>query len=290
MSVKIGHGFLIEDFSTGEINVLPASDRSEVEGNSCVTMTLRTLDLRADTVLRDDSISIWRVGLEWPESDIKVAAQILSSDEQKRAKRFYRLSDRKHFIVARAALRLILARSLKIDPRQILFDYNRFGKPRLADGARHRDIRFNLGHSGGLALFAVAIGREIGVDVELIEPNFATMNLARNVFAPEEVTALSVLSKEDFVAGFYRCWTRKEAYVKAKGLGLSLPMKSFVVSVTPPNQTPLLVADRNQIGEQARWLLADVVVGQDFAATLAIERRTQFHLAPGHSELTGAIP
>jgi len=290
VNVNIGHSFLIGDFCRGEINVLPASDRSVVEGNSRVAMTSRALDLRADTVLSDDSISIWRVGLDWPETDIKVAAQILSSEEQKRAKRFYRVSDREHFIVARAALRFILARYLKVDPRQILFDYNRFGKPRLADGARHRDIRFNLAHSGGLALFAVAIGREIGVDVEFIEPNFATMNLARNVFAPEEVTALSVLSKEDFVAGFYRCWTRKEAYVKAKGLGLSLPMNSFVVSVTPPNQTPLLVADRNQIGEQARWLLADVVVGQDFAATLAIERRTQFHLATGHSELTGAIP
>jgi 4'-phosphopantetheinyl transferase len=271
---KIGHGWPIVDFSAGEMRGLSASDQSLVEWNSSTARTKHALDLRADFAGGDDSISVWRVGLEWPVSDIEAAAEILSSEEQKRASQFHRVRDRKHFIVAHAVLRLILGRYLNIDPRQISFENNAFGKPRLMDGAHYPDVRFNLAHSRSVALYALAIGREIGVDLEFTEPDFATMGLARTLFAPEEVAALSILSNEDFVAGFYRCWTRKEAYVKAKGLGLSLPLNSFVVSVAPPNETPLLVADRNEIGEQTRWMLVDVIVGEGFAASLAVECRT----------------
>jgi 4'-phosphopantetheinyl transferase len=274
VNANVDHGLPVGGFAlrldsdnTGEIGTRPTS-------HGLLTEWKHALDSKANIALSDDSISVWRVDLESPESEIEVAAGILSSDEQRRAKRFHRVSDRKHFIVARAALRLILTRYLNVDPRQISFDYNAFGKPRLKDGARYPDLRFSLAHSGGVALYAFAIGREIGVDLELIEPDFATMNLARSVFAPEEVTALSALRNEDFVGGFYRCWTRKEGYVKAKGLGLSLPLKAFVVSVAPPNKTPLLVVDRNEIGEQIRWMLVDVIMGEDFAASLALECRT----------------
>ena len=292
MNPNIGHGSPIGRFAlrldrdnASENSTLPTSHGLLAEW-SCGAATIKhALDSTANIALSDDSISIWRVGLEWPESEIEVAAEILSSDEQKRAKRFHRISDRKHFVVARAALRLILTRYLNVDPRQISFDYNAFGKPRLMDGAHYPDLRFSLAHSSGVALYAFAIGREIGVDLELIEPDFATMNLARSVFAPEEVTALSALSNENFVGGFYRCWTRKEAYVKANGLGLSLPLGSFVVSVAPPNGTPLLLADSNETVEYTRWMLMDVVVGQGFAATLAVEWQTQFPLATGHTNL-----
>jgi 4'-phosphopantetheinyl transferase len=281
VNANIGHDSPIGGLSlrldrdnAGEISTLPTSHGLLTECNCGAATIKHALDSRANIALSDDSISIWRVELEIPESEIEVAAEILSSDEQKRATGFHRVSDRKHFIVARAALRLILARYLNVDPRQISFDYNAFGKPRLMDGAHYADLRFSLAHCSGVALYAFAIGREIGVDLEFIEPDFATIGLARSVFAPEEMAALSALSKEDFVAGFYRCWTRKEAYVKAKGLGLSLPLKSFVVSVAPPNETSLLVADRNEIGEQTRWTLMDVNVGDSFAASLAVECRT----------------
>jgi 4'-phosphopantetheinyl transferase len=280
VNANVGHGLPIGSFAlrldrdnSGKISALPSSDEPLAQSNSCAAMIKHALDRKAKTPLSDDSISIWRVGLEWPESDVKAATEILSSDERERAKRFHRLSDRKHFIVARAALRLVLTRYLNVDPRQISFDQNAFGKLRLM-GTYYPDLRFNVAHSSDLALYVVGNGREVGVDLERIEPRFATMGLARSLFALEEVAALSTFSNEDFVAGFYRCWTRKEAYVKAKGLGLSLPLKSFVVSVAPPNETSLLVADRNEIGEQTRWMLVDVTVGEGFAASLAVECRT----------------
>jgi len=257
--------------NTGKISASWSSEEPLAQSNSCAAMIKHALDCRTNTPFSDDSISIWSVGLEWPEPEVQAAAEILSSDEQERAKRFHRVSDRKHFIVARAALRLVLTRYLNVNARQISFDQNAFGKPRLT---AYPDLRFNLAHSSGLALYVIANGREVGVDLERIEPGFATMRLARSLFAPEEVAALSLLSNEDFVAAFYRCWTRKEAYVKAKGLGLSLPLKSFVVSVAPPNETPLLVPDRDEIEEQARWMLVDVIVGEGFAASVAVECRT----------------
>jgi 4'-phosphopantetheinyl transferase len=280
VNANVGRGFRIGSLAlrldkdnTGKISAQPSSDGLLAESNFCAAMIKHALDCKTNTPPDDDSISIWSVGLEWPESDVNAAAEILSSDEQERAKRFHRVSDRKHFIVARAALRLVLTRYLNVDPRQISFDQNAFGKPRLT-GTYYPDLRFNLAHSSGLALYVIANGREVGVDLERMEPRFATMSLARSLFAPEEVAALSILSNEDFVAAFYRCWTRKEAYVKAKGLGLSLPLKSFVVSVAPPNETPLLVPDRDEIEEQARWMLVDVIVGEAFAASLAVECRT----------------
>jgi 4'-phosphopantetheinyl transferase len=272
---NISHGWPVGDLSASEISGLWASGQSLGDWNCDAARTERALHSRANIAGSDDSISVWKVGLEWAKSEIEVATEILSSEEQKRASRFHRARDRKHFIVAHAVLRLILARYLNIDPRQISFEYNTFGKPRLMDDAHYPDVRFNLAHSRGVALYALAIGREIGVDLEFTEPGFATMNLARSLFAPEEVEALSALSNEDFVAGFYRCWTRKEAYVKAKGLGLSLPLNSFVVSGGPPNGTPLLLADGNEIGDQERWTLVDVIVGEGFAASLAVECRTK---------------
>jgi 4'-phosphopantetheinyl transferase len=155
-----------------------------------------------------------------------------------------------------------------------LFAHNAFGKPRLSEDAANPDLRFNLAHSGGAALYAFAVGQEVGVDLELIRPDFATMTVARNFFAPEEVTALCALRGEDFVTSFYRCWTRKEAYVKAKGLGLSLPLSSFVVSVRP-DDAPLLLIDRFDIRKQRQWMLRDVTVGEGFAAAVAVERQTK---------------
>jgi 4'-phosphopantetheinyl transferase len=266
--------FRLDTDNAGKICSLPSSDGLGAERNYPAAIIKRVFDSRTDTPFSDDLISIWSVGLEWPESEVQAAVEILSSGEQERAKRFHRVSDRKHFIVARAALRAILTRYLKVDPRQISLDHNIFGKPRLTGHMCYPDLRFNLAHSSGLALYVIANSREVGVDLERIEPEFATMGIARSLFAPEEVAALSSLSNEDFLAGFYRCWTRKEAYVKAKGLGLSLPLQSFVVSVAPPNETPLLVHDRDEIEEQARWMLVDVIVGEGFAASVAVERRT----------------
>lgn len=237
-------------------------------------MELETLtSFRIDAPLAADEVALWRVRLDWGEEELSAAADILSADERGRAARFHRESDRRHFVVAHAVLRRILSGYLGTEPQHISLDLNPFGKPHLNNDAGNPDLRFSLSHSGGSALYAFAVGREVGVDLEWIEPEFATMTLVRNLFAPEEVSALSSLRGDAFVQAFYRCWTRKEAYVKARGCGLSLPLTDFVVSVRADDD-PLLVVDRSIPDELARWRLVDVPGFAGFAAALAFESET----------------
>ena len=229
--------------------------------------------LESDLPLSTDAICLWSIDLDRTDSRVVAAIRILSEEEQQRAARFRREPDRKHFIVGHAVLRLILSHYLETDPREITFAHNPYGKPRLRNNEVALDVRFSLAHSDSLALCAVAIGREVGVDLEAIRPDGASMEMARTFFAPEEVIALSALSGNDFVSAFYRCWTRKEAYVKAKGLGLSLPLSSFVVSVEQ-NEARLLRFDYLEPGARLRWTVLDlpgIQRKESFAAAIAVE-------------------
>lgn len=197
----------------------------------------------------------------------------LAPDEHSRAEQFYFEKDRKHFIVARGFLRLILSRYLKTDASQLRFGYGTYGKPTLNWGEQRRGgIRFNLSHSHGIALCIVAYGREIGVDIEYIRADLASEQIARRFFSPREVEALCALSFRAQVRAFFNCWTRKEAYIKATGRGLSQPLDSFDVSLTPGEPAALLRTGEDQQEEEAvRWTLCELEVEHDYAATVAVE-------------------
>jgi 4'-phosphopantetheinyl transferase len=189
---------------------------------------------------------------------------MLEAHELERAGRFHFDKHRNHFIVGRGGLRQVLARYLDVKPDELRFSYGMYGKPELA-GER---LRFNVSHSQGVALFAVAADRELGVDVEHIRPDFATQDIARRFFSRLEVATFDALQKEQQVAAFFRCWTRKEAYIKAIGRGMSEPLDAFDVTLAPSEAAALLRAEGQDV---SRWSMFDIDVGEDYAGALLVE-------------------
>src|SRR5262249_48848883 len=193
--------------------------------------------------------------------------QMLTSDEQRRAERFYFPQDRQHFIAGRGILRVVLGKYLGREPHQLQFDYNLHGKPKLIGEKR---LRFNLSHSHGLALYAVTWEREVGVDIEHVRPDFAGEAIAERFFSPNETAVLRSLPDHLRVAAFFNCWTRKEAYIKARGKGLAIPLDQFDVSLAPGEPAALL-ADRAAPPESQRWAMCCLAPGPGYAGAVAVE-------------------
>ena len=187
-----------------------------------------------------------------------------------RAGRFVFERDRRHFAVTRGVLRAVLGRYLRVAPSAIDFVYNSHGKPALRDGSADCDLRFNVSHSAELALIAVTHGRAVGVDVEWVQEKFAIEEVAASFFSPAEVAALRALPAARRCTGFFNCWTRKEAYVKARGRGLSLPLHSFNVSLAPGEPAAIL-ATADDSAESLRWSLREITPGPGYVAALAVK-------------------
>lgn len=182
-------------------------------------------------------------------------AALLSSEERERAARFRFDRDRNRFIVCRGTLRQRLG--LKSHVRLI---QGLFGKPMLAGS----DIRFNVSHSHDMGMIAITRGREVGCDIERVDPSFADENIPERFFSPREVRALRALPAADQCDAFFRCWTRKEAYIKACGLGMSLTLDSFDVTLEPDRPAALL---RGEDG----WSLKAADAPKGYAAAIAVE-------------------
>lgn len=191
---------------------------------------------------------------------------VLSSDERERAARFHFDIHRNRYVNARRALRYVLGDRLGMDPADLRFEYAANGKPSLPGS----ELRFNVSHSAGYALIAVAQDRELGVDVEEIRPKDDLLALARRFFSPAEHTALEHAPAAEIAAIFYRVWTRKEAYLKACGDGLSLALDSFTVS-TDADPGHGLVSSARGPAELARWHYQTIPAPPGFAAALVIE-------------------
>ena len=221
--------------------------------------------------LTTDEVHIWRIVLEVSNLLLSHLREILADDEQQRAERFYFEKDRRHFTAARGALRTILAGYLALRPHGVRFAYSNYGKPRLADEDNESDLRFNLTHSHGLALLAVTRGREIGVDVEhLRDMERDGELLAERFFSPREVAVLRSLPPQLRREAFFHCWTRKEAYIKANGKGLSLPLDQFDVSLHPDEPAALLATPHDP-QEAQRWSLRGLFPGEEYVGALAVE-------------------
>jgi 4'-phosphopantetheinyl transferase len=221
----------------------------------------------ASWTLASDEVHVWRARLDRSEREREVLLASLSDDEHRRAARFHFAEGRNHYIAGRGMLRQILARYLGIAPGDLRFGYNRHGKPCLQGEAR---LRFNLSHSRGLALYCVALDREVGVDVEFMRPDFACTSIAERFFSANEVAVLRELPDAERVAAFFRCWTRKEAYIKARGKGLAIPLDHFDVSLRPDEPAELL-DDRDRPTETGRWRMDGLDPGAEFAGALAVE-------------------
>lgn len=195
--------------------------------------------------LPDNEVHIWRAPLEMDSATLIHLQRTLAKDEKARSERFIFDQDRNHFIAARGILREVLGRYLQRPPQTIDFVYGARGKPAISNGGSRHPICFNLSHSHGLAVIGIAREREIGIDIELMRPEFAGEEIARRYFSAKEVDELNRLPAELRTEGFFHCWTRKEAYIKAKGDGLYIPLESFDVSLTPGLPTELNSADRS---------------------------------------------
>jgi 4'-phosphopantetheinyl transferase len=222
--------------------------------------------------LAPDEIHIWFVPLNQNPTRIPELKGILSAEERARADRFHFEKDRHQFIESRAALRHILSQYLKVEPESLTYSLTGHGKP----GLSNSDVRFNLSRRDGLALIALAKGREIGVDVELVRPDLDLWEIAEVSFSESELKTLRAVPQADQVAGFYNCWTRKEAFIKAIGEGFSFPLKQFDVSLTPGDPAKLLAIRQDPISPEAsaeadRWTLQEIPVPDGYAAALAFE-------------------
>lgn len=217
-----------------------------------------------------NEVHIWCADLELVPLEIESLLATMTNDEQARAERFHFQKNREHYIAARGYLRAILGHYLGFDPVKIRFNYSHYGKPDLAEGFKAETIRFNVSHSNGIALYAITRGREIGVDIEQIRFDFNTDEIVHHFFSTEEIADLSRLPNALKHKAFFDCWTRKEAYIKARGEGLSLPLDQFRVSITPGAPAALL-SNKMDPAEVSRWSLQSLSPLAGYAASLAVE-------------------
>lgn len=216
--------------------------------------------------LATGEVHVWRVELEQPEHLLEKFRKTLDQYELDRASRFHFEKHRRHFTVGRGVLRQLLSQYLGTKPEAIRISYGAYGKPALSGEHEDSRLRFNMSHSHEVALFAFAEDREIGVDVEHIRSDFASEEVARRFFSRREVETFNALPQHDQVTGFFKCWTRKEAFIKVIGRGMSQPLDKFDVTLEQPAALLWVSGD-----DASRWSLYDLEVGGDYAGALAVE-------------------
>ena len=216
------------------------------------------------------AVHVWPVSTHAPDAVIEQFRFLLTPDETDRAGRFRFDHLRRSFILARGALRVLLGRYLNIAPGGIEFSYGSKGKPALAAPGlpQFNVLQFNASHSGDLALFAFTMDCEVGVDVEAIRPMPDLEDVAKRFFCAEENAELMALPAGQRERGFFLCWTRKEAYIKATGEGLSTPLDAFRVTLQPSEPAGMVHLERDPIAAQA-WTLHDLAPAPGYAAALA---------------------
>ena len=217
---------------------------------------------RTAFVLAEDAVHVWRLSLaSCPDG----ARELLSADERERADRFHFARDRDRFVAARAGLRRVLAGYAGGAPGELAFGYASHGKPYLVGpGAA---LAFNLSHAHEVALVAVTRGREVGVDVEHVRADVELERLARTTFSPAEQRALLALPPEERALAFFRGWTRKESYIKARGEGLSMPLDRFSVSL---DAGPDVGFEPDDPDERARWTIRALAIDAGYVAALTV--------------------
>lgn len=216
--------------------------------------------------LLPDVVHLWQRSLNASADELDEHCGWLSNVEKERALRFRVERARNEFVFTRGTLRRLLAEYLGSTPQEVRFRYTERGKPILEGES---SLCFNVSHTEGVAMMAFVRRRAIGADVEHLGRVTDAARLAERFFSERERQALRQVSPENLQAAFLRCWTRKEAYIKAKGEGLSMPLHQFDVSIIAGDRDALL-ATRPDPAEAARWTICDVPIGSGYAAAVAV--------------------
>ncbi len=217
-------------------------------------------------------VHVWSMSLDQPRARVDALLDLLSLDERERASGFHFSQDRRQFIVGRGVLRLLLSGYLHLPPTAVKLAYGAHGKPFVSTPLRAGRLEFNLAHSHEIVLYAFARSRELGVDVEYVRQLDDYDQIASRFFSPRETAELRALPAVERLAGFFRCWTRKEAYIKALGDGLRHPLDGFAVplAASPPAR---LLTVRGRADHLQRWTLRALSPAPGYEAAVAVEGR-----------------
>lgn len=217
-------------------------------------------------------VHVWRVSLPLSTEGYDVLWGLLAAEEQEKAQRFHFAQDRQRSVAARGTLRLLLEhyrKGIGEVGQPLRFRYNPYGKPSLLNSR----LQFNVAHSGDRVVLAFTLLGPLGIDVEYMRSQIDLVDLAKHFFAPRESAKLLELPQDSRLSAFYSCWTRKEAYIKAWGMGLSLPLDSFVVSFVSGEPTALLEVHE---GACSDWALFPLEPGDNYAGALAVRSEGAF--------------
>jgi 4'-phosphopantetheinyl transferase len=227
--------------------------------------------LNLQNVLKiDEETHIWNADLDQPVSTIRSLGSLLSLEEKKRAERFHFEKHRNRFIVCHGLLRVLLSHYIGIKPDHIQFSYGQNGKPALPEMLNNCDIRFSLSNSRGFCLFAISRCREIGVDIEFIGRSLDCDQIINNFFTEKEKCSFYCLNKKQKEKAFFKIWTKKEALLKALGIGLSLPLNSFSVSLSD-HEIVELPSVEGFLKKETMWEVNVLNAYKEYSASWAIE-------------------
>lgn len=224
-----------------------------------------------ELVLLNDAVHVWKALLVQPDPIVQYLERTLSSDELAKANSFHSWYYSSRYIVSRGFLRIILSQYLHIDPRDVLFRYHPRGKPYIIDADNNSiSLEFNLSHSSDVCLYAITSSRRVGIDIERVRPIDEFEQISRKFFTKGESSTLTSVADDHRLAAFFECWTRKEAYVKAIGDGLMIPLNGFEVSVAPGEPARLMSVNESPT-EVSQWSMKSIVPCPGYISALVVE-------------------
>lgn len=217
-------------------------------------------------------VHVWIAFVSKAKGRLAALGGLLSEPEAAKAGRFHREEDRRRYVVAHGILRELLGGYGPWPPRELTFVHSSFGKPALDAGQWQPPLAFNLAHSGDIVLFAVAGAGRVGIDVEYRRPDIEVMEIAHSHFSAREIEVLGSLPEGERHAAFFRCWTRKEAYLKARGEGLGFPLADFTVSFRS-DERPQVEWSADDAAVRDRWSMFDLGPAAGYAGAIVVDQK-----------------
>lgn len=220
---------------------------------------------------KKDHIHIWKASLDYNAAIVNSVIGFLSADEVERANRFYFKEDRRQFVVRRGILKQIITKYLDIDPKDLLFGYNSFGKPFIHTDFQQYNLKFNMSYSKNMALYAISYEKEVGIDIEYLQKHIEFQQIIDRFFSQKEIEYIQKINSDQRKEEFFKIWTRKEAILKALGKGLSFPLQMVDVPINR-SEFKFRFDNDGDHGKESLWHVRDLLPANNYIGSIAIER------------------